>query len=102
MLLSRWEGFGLVLPEYMVAAKPIIASRIDAIPNIINNRINGLLVEVDNINEIYKATMELYQDTKLCKTLVKNGLNDVYKYFDVKRTAKEHTDLFINMISVKR
>ena len=29
-LLSRWEGFGLALPEYMMASKPIVASRVDA------------------------------------------------------------------------
>lgn len=47
-LLSRWEGFGLALPEYMMAGKPIVASRVDAIPNIIRNGENGLLVEVDD------------------------------------------------------
>ena len=34
-LLSRWEGFGLALPEYMMVGKPIVASRVDAIPNIV-------------------------------------------------------------------
>ncbi len=36
-LLSRWEGFGLALPEYMMVGKPIIATNIDAIPNLISN-----------------------------------------------------------------
>lgn len=40
-LLSRWEGFGLVLPEYMLAGKPIIASCVDAIPNIIKDGKTG-------------------------------------------------------------
>lgn len=44
-LLSRWEGFGLALPEYMMAGKPIVASRVEAIPNIIRDGENGLLVE---------------------------------------------------------
>lgn len=35
----------VVLPEYMMAAKPIVASRVDAIPNIIKDGENGLLVE---------------------------------------------------------
>ena len=30
-LLSRWEGFGLALPEYMMVGKPIVASKVDAI-----------------------------------------------------------------------
>ena len=34
-LLSRWEGFGLALPEYMMVGKPIVASRVDEIPNIV-------------------------------------------------------------------
>ena len=41
-LLSRWEGFGLALPEYMMAGKPIVASRVDAIPNIIRDGENRL------------------------------------------------------------
>lgn len=47
-MASGWEGFGLALPEYMMAGKPIVASRVDAIPNIIRNGENGLLVEVDD------------------------------------------------------
>ena len=37
-LLSRWEGFGLVLPEYMMAEKPIVATCVDAIPILFETR----------------------------------------------------------------
>lgn len=39
VLLSRWEGFGLVLPEYMLAQKPIVACESDAVPILIDNRV---------------------------------------------------------------
>lgn len=42
LLLSRWEGFGLALPEYMMAGKPIVASKVDAIPDIIEDHVNGV------------------------------------------------------------
>ena len=58
-LLSRWEGFGLALPEYMMAGKPIVASRVDAIPNIIRNGENGLLVEVDDDIGTSKAVLRI-------------------------------------------
>ena len=34
-LLRRWGGFRLALLEYMMTGKPIVASRVDAISNII-------------------------------------------------------------------
>lgn len=33
-LLSCWERFGLVSPEYMMVGEPIVASNVDAIPPI--------------------------------------------------------------------
>ncbi len=56
-LLSRWEGFGLALPEYMMAGKLIVASRVDAIPNIIRDGENGLLVEVDDASGASEAVL---------------------------------------------
>ena len=64
-LLSRWEGFGLVLPEYMMAGKPIVASNIDAIPDIIKNGENGLLVNVDDVVETSEAILRIYKDSEL-------------------------------------
>ena len=42
LLLSRWEGFGLVLAEYMKLEKPIVATNVDAIPDLITDYENGL------------------------------------------------------------
>lgn len=61
-LLSRWEGFGLALPEYMMAGKPIVASRVDAIPNIIRDGENGLLVEVDDAVGASEAVLRIYRE----------------------------------------
>lgn len=40
---SRWEAFGLVAVEAMRAAKPIVAFRIGALPEIVEDGITGLL-----------------------------------------------------------
>lgn len=96
-LLSRWEGFGLALPEYMMAKKPIVASRIDAIPNIIQDGENGLLVEVDDANGASEAVMRIYREDGLREKLVTQGVKDVYEKFNVRRVADEHKKLFVNM-----
>lgn len=97
-LLSRWEGFGLALPEYMMAGKPIVASRVDAIPNIIRNGENGLLVEVDDVAGASEAVLQIYQEDGLKDNLVAQGLEDVHSRFDVRRVSEEHEKLFRNIV----
>ena len=96
-LLSRWEGFGLAIPEYMLSGKPVVASNVDAIPNIVNDHINGLLVCVDDVDGTYKAIMDLIGNSNLRQKLVAQGLIDVYQKFDAKRVAKEHQKLFMQL-----
>ena len=93
-LLSRWEGFGLVLPEYMMARKPIVASRVDAIPNIICDGENGLLVEMDDVVGASTAVLKLYLNNSLKSKLIDEGLKTVYKKFDAQRMTRETEKLF--------
>ena len=41
---SRWEGFGLVALEAMRAGKALVASRVDALPELVDHQMTGLLV----------------------------------------------------------
>lgn len=96
-LLSRWEGFGLAIPEYMLCGKPIVATNVDAIPYLIQDGQNGLLVEVDN----HKATAEAvlkYRDNELKNELVANGVKTVHERFDAKRVASEISNLIITIL----
>ena len=96
MLLTRWEGFGLVLTEYMIANVPVIATNIDSIPELIKNEVNGLLVKVNDIEGTAKASIRIYEDNKLRSFIVKNGNRVVREKFDVKRKVNQHESLFIN------
>ena len=54
VLPSKWEGFGLAIVEYMVCNKPIIASNVGGITDIIISEKNGLLFEVGDYEELSK------------------------------------------------
>lgn len=97
-LLSRWEGFGLALPEYMMAGKPIVASRVDAIPNIIKNGENGILVEVDDASGASEAVLRIYQESGLKEKLAEQGLSDAHRRFNARRVSEEHEALFEKML----
>ena len=99
LLLSRWEGFGLVLPEYMLAGKPIIACNVDAIPSIIADGENGLLVAVDSVDEVKNAVIKLYYESPLRIQLINKGRIIVRKKYDAKRVSQEHETMFLEMMN---
>lgn len=82
----------------MMAGKPIVASKVDVIPNIVWNEENGLLVEVDNATEASEAMIRLYRNAKFKQNLVIQGIKDVYSKFDTQRVEKEHEKLFEELV----
>src|SRR5207248_508162 len=63
-LPSRWEGFGLVLLEAMDAARPIVASAVGAIPEVVEAGVTGLLVPPERPGELAQALVSLLNDPR--------------------------------------
>lgn len=97
VLLSRWEGFGLVLAEYMTLEKPIVATAVDAIPDLITDYENGLLVEPDSQEKVAAAICEIYENKELKYKLINNGKMRVNAFFDISRVANEHERLIVKI-----
>lgn len=97
-LLSRWEGFGLVLAEYMLAEKPIVATNVDAIPDLVIDGYNGLLVKSDHPEEACEAALRIINDSSFREKIIKNGLEIVNTRFDVRRVVKETQNLIRGLL----
>lgn len=60
---SRWfETFGLVAVEAMMTGTPVIASRIGALPDIVEHDVTGLLVASGDVAELRRAVLRLSHD----------------------------------------
>ena len=81
----------------MVADKPIVAFKVDAIPEIIIDGYNGLLVKANDLPAFAQAIFFLYSDKNLGRKLVINGRDWVRKSFDVTRVAEEHERVFVRL-----
>lgn len=99
VLLSRWEGFGLVLAEYMKLGKPIVATSVDAIPDLIVDHENGLLVSPENAMEAADAVMEIHDDKKLKGYMVRKGTERVNVLYDMERVATQHVQMLRKLVS---
>ena len=93
-LLSRWEGFGLVLPEYMACGVPIVATDVDAIPNIIKNGKNGILVDKDDYILTSNVIIKLFNDEQFRYDLIKLEKAVVKQKYSVKRVIKENIIMY--------
>lgn len=97
-LLSRWEGFGLAIPEYMLSEVPVVATRVDAIPYLINDGENGLLVDKDNWNDAAQKVIKILENHALKQKLINNGKVDVRKRFDARRVSEECEKLYRELL----
>ncbi len=75
------EGFGMSIIEAFLLKLPVIATRVDAIPEIIEDGVNGLLVPPNNGKELKAAIYRLIQNKTLSATLGFNGFETVSKRF---------------------
>lgn len=94
ILLSRWEGFGLAVVEYMAAEKNVVATRIDAIPTLVEDGIDGLLVEVDNPKDAADKVLWLYHHPREAAEMRKKALKKVIENYDISRVVEQHIEMF--------
>lgn len=96
-VVDRWgdtEGLGVVLLEAMSFGKPVIASKVGGITDIIRSGVNGLLVPEKNSDDLAKAIIKILLNQKLRKRLAKNGLLTVKKSFSWNKIIQETVRLY--------
>ena len=62
VLPSRWEGMPNALLEAMAAAKPVVASNVDGIRELIRDRETGRLIRPGDIDSLTTALVEMWAD----------------------------------------
>ena len=84
---SRSEGFGMVAVEAMGCSKPVIATDVGGLREIVIDGYNGLLVERDNPKDLKDKILKLINNYELRQTLGRNG-KEFSKKFSWKKCAE--------------
>ncbi len=101
VLPSLSEGMSNAILEYMAAAKPVIATNVGGNPELINDGINGLLIEKENADQLQDAILKLIADKNKCLSMGQNGLLRVKNEFSMEAMIANYEKLFIKkMIKV--
>ncbi len=99
---SRWEGFGIVLLEAMLAGLPIVATRVSAVPEIVRAGETGLVLEAGDVEGIAQAFDELLSDRDRARTLGEAGRRRAREHFSTARMADETIAVYAQALSVRR
>jgi len=88
------EGLGVVLLEALASGLPAIASDVGGIPDVIINKKTGLLVAQKSTVSLATAILNLLNNKKLQKTLIKNGKRHINNNFSWKVVSKKFSDVY--------
>lgn len=83
---SLKEGFGLTVMEAKILKKPIVCTNFPTAHEIINNKVDGLIVNHD-IKSIYEG-IKKYLDDKTFKESIENRLNSMEAYSSIEQVEK--------------
>lgn len=88
VLPSLHEGLGKVALEAMTCEKPVVATRVGGIPEIVDDGVDGILVPPMDSNGMADAIIDLLSDEKRATAMGRTGRSKVLERFTWKETAK--------------
>ena len=94
VLPSYSEGLGIVLLEAMAMKKPVIATDIPGVNEVVRKNKTGLLVPIKSPQQLASSIKLLYEDKKLKDRLVQNAYAMIGKEFELNKQVKKVEELF--------
>ena len=91
---SRWEGFGLVLLEAMLASLPVVATRVSAVPEVVVDGETGRLVDPGDDDAVAAALTSLLDDPERARALGEAGRRRARERFSVARMTKRTLEVY--------
>lgn len=92
-LTSIYEGFGLVLLEAMAAAKPIVATAVSAIPEVVSDNETGILCAANDVEALAKA-FEKMEKEELRRDFGSAGKKRALSLFTLQKMVSETNSVY--------
>ena len=98
---SYWEGLPLSMVLAMGAGLPVVASRVAGIPEVVDDGVNGLLVDAGNSTQLARALATLVNDSQLRSRLGSAAKAFVLPRFGVDGYVASIATLYDRLLAAK-
>lgn len=97
---SRYEGLPYAAIEALALAKSCIVTNVDGNKDLIQDELNGLVVNED-VKLIAQAIIKLYSQGELLKKMSKNARSNFLENYDIKKNITKLEDIYLSEIQEK-
>ena len=84
--------------EYMSMGKPVVGTKVNAIPEVVRHQLNGLLVEPKNPQELASAILELLRDEGMRKKFGECSRSTVMEEFTLDEFARKTEKIYLSLL----
>jgi len=101
-LTSLNEGTPVSIIEAMAAGRPVVATRVGGVADIVQDGKSGYLVESEDVEEFSRKLMDLIKDPEKRRNFGEYGRNIVKNRFSKERLIKDTEKLYNNLLDKRR
>ena len=84
--------------EYMSMGKPVVGTKVNAIPEVVRHQVNGLVVEPKNPQELASAIIELLRDQDKRNKFGENSRGSVMEEFTLDEFARKTEKIYLGLL----
>jgi glycosyltransferase involved in cell wall biosynthesis len=99
VLSSTWEGLGTSLLDAFASKVPVVATNVGGIPEIVKDRVNGILVPPGNPGALAGAIIFLLKNRDLGGRMAEEGFRLVKEKFSVDRMVEETRKIYDRLVA---
>jgi glycosyltransferase involved in cell wall biosynthesis len=85
--------------EYMSSGKPVVGTKVNAIPEVIENGINGFLVDPGDVQEMSEAIIDLLEDDRKRVNFGEASRRIVTEKFTLDGFAQRTEEIYLSLLS---
>jgi glycosyltransferase involved in cell wall biosynthesis len=101
VLCSETEGLPVSLIEAMAAKKPIIATSVGGIPQLIENDHNGLLISPHDPSRLAKSILALMENSTLRESIAQEAFQTIESKFSTDVVGQKIIAIYNNLLDKK-
>jgi glycosyltransferase involved in cell wall biosynthesis len=99
VLPSANEGTPVVAIEALAATRPVVATRVGGVPDVVTEGEDGFLVDVGDVDAIADALAQLARDPALRERMGERGRELVVPRYRVERLVDDVDELYRDLLS---